>query len=181
MTAPALHHELIARAKAADPQALAAIYEHYAPGIFRYAYYRVGDVETAHDIQSDVFLRMLEGIERYEDRGWSIGSWLYRIAHARTIDSLRRRNRHPQTTLDEWDAVAEGPDENLDGMLLKGSLRRAMDQLCEAQRRVLLLRHVYGLSLEETARQLGRSVGSIKALQHRAHERMAELMQREEL
>lgn len=180
MTAPTFPSDLISRARAADPQALAAIYERYAPGIFRYIYYRVGDVELAHDLQSDVFLRMLEGIERYEDRGWSIGSWLYRIAHARTIDSLRRRDRHPQTPLDDWDGAADGPDADLEGSLRSSALRRAMAKLGEGQRRVLLLRHVYGLSLEETARQMGRTVGSVKALQHRAHERVAQLMREEE-
>jgi RNA polymerase sigma-70 factor (ECF subfamily) len=180
MSATPLHHDIVRRAQAADPAALSAIYERYAPGIFRYVYYRVGDVELAHDIQSDVFLRMLEGIERYEDRGWSIGSWLYRIAHARTVDSLRRRDRHPQSSLEEWDAITESPDQALDGSLRHSALRKALDSLCEAQRHVVLLRHVYGLSLEETARQMGRSVGSIKALQHRAHERVIKLMAAEE-
>ncbi len=176
----ALHHDVIRRAQAADPEALATIYERYAPAIFRYIYYRVGDVDLAHDIQSDVFVRMLEGIERYEDRGWSIGAWLYRIAHARTVDNLRRRDRHPTTTIDEWDAATEGPDGGIESWLRRGALRRALDRLSPGQRQVLLLRHVYGLSLEETARQLGRTVGSVKALQHRAHERAARLI-REDL
>ncbi|NTU79146.1 MAG: sigma-70 family RNA polymerase sigma factor [Chloroflexales bacterium] len=179
MTATALHHDVIRRAQAADHQALTIIYERFAPGIFRYIYYRVGDVDLARDIQSDVFLRMLEGIGRYEDRGWSIGAWLYRIAHARTIDALRYRDRHPSASLDKWDAVADGPDAGLDGGADRSAMLQAIARLCEAQRRVLLLRHVHGLSLEETARQMGRSVGSIKALQHRAHERVVRLMKDE--
>ena len=100
MNATVPHHDLVRRAQAADPHAITTIYEHYAPGIFRYAYYRVGDVEQARDIQSEVFLRMLEGLGRYEDRGWSIGAWLYRIAHARTVDVLRHRDptRRPLLT-----------------------------------------------------------------------------------
>lgn len=180
MTATSLHPDVVRRAQAADPHALATIYERFSPGIFRYIYYRVGDVDLARDIQSDVFLRMLEGIGRYEDRGWSIGAWLYRIAHARTVDALRHRDRHPSASLDEWDAAIDGPDAGLEGSADQIALRRAMERLCEAQRRVLLLRHVYGLSLEETARQMGRSVGSIKALQHRAHERVARLMREDE-
>ncbi len=180
MSAPTLHHDTVRRAQAADPQALAAIYERYAPGIFRYVYYRVGDSELAADIQSDVFVRMLEGIGRYEDRGWSIGTWLYRIAHARTIDSLRRSDRRPLASLQEWDAVGEGPDAGIEASLRQQAVRRAMGHLGESQRRVLLLRHVYGLSLDETARQMGRTVGSVKALQHRAHERLAQLVRAEE-
>jgi RNA polymerase sigma-70 factor (ECF subfamily) len=179
MTAPALHHDIVQRAQSADPQALAAIYERYAPGIFRYVYYRVGDPELAQDIQSDVFLRMLEGIGHYEDRGWSIASWLYRIAHARTVDSLRRAQRRPTTPLGDWDAAVEGPEAGLGRAEDNEALRRAIAQLSEGQRRVILLRHSYGLSLEETARQMGRTVGSVKALQHRAHERLASLIREE--
>jgi RNA polymerase sigma-70 factor, ECF subfamily len=176
MPAPSLPNDLVRRAQAADPQALTAIYEHYAPGIFRYIYYRIGDAELARDLQSEVFLRMLEGIERYEDRGWSIGSWLYRIAQARTIDALRRGRRRAHEQLDERHCVADGPEATLAASLESGALRQALGQLGEGQRRVLLLRHIYGLSLEETARQMGRSVGSVKALQHRAHARLGALV-----
>lgn len=179
MTAPTPNHELINRAKAADPQALAAIYERYAPGIYRYIYYRVNDAELARDIQSDVFVRMLEGIGRYEDRGWSIGSWLYRIAHDRTIDTLRRFDRQPQLPLELSSPAVDGPDSGVDNSTERAAVRRGLSQLNESQRRVLLLRHEYGLSLEETARQMGRTVGSVKALQHRAVQRLGTLVRAE--
>jgi RNA polymerase sigma-70 factor (ECF subfamily) len=163
-----------------DHHALGAIYERYAPGIFRYVYYRLGDPELARDIQSEVFLRMLEGIGSYEDRGWPISAWLYRIAHARTVDALRRRGRQPNVPLEPWSALADGPEEDLELSADKAALRRGMARLNESQRRVLTLRFIYGLSLEETARQLGRTLGSVKSLQHRAVERLAQLT-REEL
>jgi len=180
VSATALHPELVRRAQAADSHALTAIYERYAPGIFRYIYYRVGDAELARDVQSDVFLRMLEGIEGYEDRGWPIGAWLYRIAHARTIDALRRQSRQPQVPLEPWSLLTGGPDEGVELSADRAALRRAMARLNESQRRVLTLRFIYGLSLEETARQMGRTLGSVKSLQHRAIERLARLT-REEL
>lgn len=176
MTTPATQTDIVHRAQSADPQALAAIYEQYAPAIFRYAYYRLGDPELARDVQSDVFLRMIESIDRYEDRGWSISAWLYRIAHARTIDVLRRIDRQPQVPLEAWSALADGPDEALDLTADRAALRKAMARLNPCQRRVVLLRFVYGLSIEETARQMGRSVGSVKALQHRATARLGKLV-----
>jgi RNA polymerase sigma-70 factor, ECF subfamily len=176
MHASPLPTDLVRRAQSADPQALAALYERYAPGIFRYIYYRVGDAELARDIQSEVFLRMLEGIGRYEDRGWSFSSWLYRIAQARTIDSLRRSQRRSHESLDEHHALSDGPESLITTGIESRVLRQGLDQLCEAQRQVLLLRHIYGLSLEETARQMGRSLGSIKALQHRALTRLGLLV-----
>src|SRR5258708_34060812 len=84
-------NELVIRAKAGDHTAFAQIYERYAPAIYRYIYFRVGEAELAEDLQAEVFLRMLEGLHRYEDRGWPISAWLYRIARDRTIDIIRRR------------------------------------------------------------------------------------------
>lgn len=179
MHAPPLPEDLIPRAQAADPHALTAIYERFAPAIYRYVYYRIGDAELARDIQSEVFLRMLEGIERYEERGWSIGAWLYRIAQARTVDSLRRRRRQEHEPLDEYHCTTDDPDSRLVADVERGALQRAMEQLCASQRHVLLLRYMYGLSLEETARQMGRTVGSIKALQHRAQARLSTLFRQE--
>jgi RNA polymerase sigma-70 factor (ECF subfamily) len=168
--------EVVRQAQAADPQALSAIYERYGPGIYRYIYYRVGDAELARDLHADVFVRMLEGIARYEDRGWSIGSWLYRIAHDRTIDSLRRRRRHPTTALEEWSEACSGPEDDLERNARREVVRQALAQLPESQRRVLTLRFVYDLSLQDTADQMGRSLGSVKALQFRAQQALARLL-----
>ena len=179
MTTPSIPHDLVRRAQAADPLALSAIYERYAPGIYRYVLYRVGDTELARDVQSDVFVRMLESIGSYEDRGWPISAWLYRIAHARTVDALRRMGRQPQTPLEPWDLLSEGPEEDVDLHVERAAVRRAMARLTEAHRRVLTLRFLYSLSLEETSRQMGRSVGSVKSLQHRATERLRELTMEE--
>lgn len=176
MNTTALPEDLVRRARSADPEALSTIYERFAPGIYRYVYYRIGDAEVARDIQSDVFLRMLESIERYEDRGWSIGSWLYSIAHARTVDTMRRNKRRKQAPLSEWCAISEGPETKLTDRINEAALQEALSHLSEAQRQVILLRHSYGLSLEETANQLGRSIGAVKSLQHRAHERLARLI-----
>lgn len=179
MNSPTLNPDLIHRARQSDPQALSTIYEIYAPKIYRYIYYRVGDAELARDLQSDVFLRMLEGIARYEDRGWSISAWLYRIAHDRTIDTLRRHERTHTIPLDAW--VEEGEDQH-DALELNAertALLRAMCQLSPNQVQVLRLRYSYDLSIQETARQMGRSQGSIKSLQHRAQQNLARLMRHE--
>jgi RNA polymerase sigma-70 factor, ECF subfamily len=173
------HAELVRRAKAADPDAIAAIYERYAPAIYRYIYYRIGDPEQARDIQSDVFVKMLEGLGVYEDRGWPISAWLYRIAHARTIDAMRRGGRNQQVSLEPWNLLTDGPDEDLELSADRAAVRRAFARLGDSQRQALTLRFVYGLNLDETARQMGRTVGSIKSLQHRACERLARLTRAE--
>ncbi len=184
MSAPSgLSPEVIRRAQESDPHALAAIYERYASDIYRYIYFRVNDHELARDLQSDVFVRMLEGIERYEDRGWSISSWLYRIAHDRMIDVLRRRERLPMVSLDLWGDQIEDPRENdIEISAQRSGLERALSQINPVQAQVLRLRYIYDLSIAETARQMGRSEGSIKSLQYRAQQslgRVLEQMDRE--
>lgn len=179
MTTQPLPTELIRRAQAADPEALSMIYERYSESIYRYIYYRVGDVDTARDLHSDVFLRMVESIGRYEDRGWSIAAWLYRIAHDRTIDTLRRRERRPMQPINEFSEICDGPDSDAEGHADRIALRRALAELSESQRQVLLLRYVYDLSIQETARQMGRSPGSVKALQHRAMQNLSRMVRAE--
>ena len=60
----------------------------------------------------DVFVKVLESLSRYEDRGWPFSAWLYRIAYARTVDVLRQSRRRHSIPLDETQLGAlEPPDE----------------------------------------------------------------------
>jgi RNA polymerase sigma-70 factor (ECF subfamily) len=165
--------ELVVRAKAGDPAALTAIYERYSAAIYRYIYFRVGEVELAEDIQAEVFLRMLEGIHRYEDRGWPISAWLYRIAHDRTIDIMRRRRSRQQVPLETWSGTCEGPDGAVEVRLDHEELKRMLEDLTDEQRQVIHLRFMADMSVQEVARTLGRTEGSVKALQHRGIQSLA--------
>ena len=61
--------------------------------IQRYIASRLGDPVQAEDVCADVFVKVLESLARYEDRGWPFSAWLYRIAYARTMDMLRQARR----------------------------------------------------------------------------------------
>ena len=165
--------ELVLRAKAGDPGALTAIYERYSAAIYRYIYFRVGEVELAEDLQAEVFLRMLEGIHRYEDRGWPISAWLYRIAHDRTIDTIRRRRNRQQVPLETWSGTCEGPDGTVEVRLDHEELKRMLEELTDDQRQVIHLRFMGEMSVQEVASALGRTEGSVKALQHRGIQSLA--------
>lgn len=166
---------LIARAKAGDAEAIGALYERYAPRIRRYIATRLGDPSQAEDICGDVFVKVLESLDRYEDRGWPFSAWLYRIAYARTVDVLRQARRRPFLPLDETLLGAlEPPDEAIMARLSYYELKQIMDALTSEQRLVLMLRFDEDRSLAEIAQSLGRSVGSVKALQHRGLTRLAQ-------
>jgi RNA polymerase sigma-70 factor (ECF subfamily) len=168
---------LIARAKAGDPDAISGLYERYAPQIRRYIASRLGDPSLAEDICGDVFVKVLESLDRYEDRGWPFSAWLYRIAYARTVDVLRQARRRPSLPLDESLLGAlEPPDEAVMARLSYHEISGIMEELTSDQRLVLRLRFGEDRSLAEIAQSLGRSVGSVKALQHRGLTRLAQVL-----
>jgi RNA polymerase sigma-70 factor, ECF subfamily len=168
---------LIARAKAGDPDAISGLYERYAPQIRRYIASRLGDPTQAEDICGDVFVKVLESLDRYEDRGWPFSAWLYRIAYARTVDVLRQARRRPSLPLDESLLGAlEPPDEAVMARLSYHEISGIMEELTSDQRLVLRLRFGEDRSLAEIAQSLGRSVGSVKALQHRGLTRLAQVL-----
>src|SRR6266496_815 len=157
---------MIARAKAGDPDAISALYERYAPQIQRYIASRLGDPVQAEDVCADVFVKVLESLGRYEDRGWPFSAWLYRIAYARTVDELRQSRRRHSIPLDETQLGSlEPPDEAVMTRIAYMEIKGAMGVLTSEQRMVLCLRFDEDRSLAEIAQSLGRSVGSIKALQ----------------
>ena len=178
MTNTLNERELIQRAKAYDETALQQIYEQFAPAIFRYIYYRVGDYDVAEDLRADVFMKMLEGLPSFEYQGWSISAWLYRIAHARVVDHLRRSSRRKHEPLSP---LHEDPQESLETLTLNQldhvALRKALMQLTDEQSHVIILRFIEERSLRETAEVMGRTEGAIKALQHRALNTLGRLLQ----
>jgi len=169
--------ELIVRAKAGDHSAFTQIYERYAPAIYRYIYFRVGEAELAEDLQAEVFLRMLEGLHRYEDRGWPISAWLYRIARDRTIDIIRRRRNRQHVPLETWGGSCEGPENSVSAQLEYEELNRTLNDLTDEQRQVIQMRFMAEMSIQEVAQELGRTEGSVKALQHRGLQSLARRLQ----
>jgi RNA polymerase sigma-70 factor (ECF subfamily) len=63
-----------------DPECFGPLYKKYHEQIFRYVYQRMDDEETAFDVTSQVFMKALNNLNRYEFRGVPFSSWLYRIA-----------------------------------------------------------------------------------------------------
>lgn len=169
--------ELVLRAKTGDQGAFTQIYERYAPAIYRYILFRVREIELAEDLQAEVFLRMLEGIDRYEDRGWPVSSWLYRIAHDRTIDTMRRHSKRHQVPLEDWEGSCDGPEQAVSARLEHEELCGMLNNLTADQRQVIQLRFLADMSVQEVATRLGRSEGAVKGLQHRGIQSLVRLLQ----
>ena len=161
---------IILGAQAGRPDQVTALYEHYHAGIFRYLYYRVGDRQTAEDLTSEVFLRMIRNLGAYRLQGSSASfqAWLFQIAHNLATDHFRRASSHPQVNLTEDLAAADpAPDAGVERRLNHDHLHQALARLNEDQRDVVLMRFVVGLPITEVARALHKSEDAVKGLQRR--------------
>lgn len=167
---------LVERAVRGDKRAIGELYNRYVDRIYRYVYARVRSATAAEDLTAEVFVKALEALPNYTPTDRPLHAWLYSIARARTIDYWRRQDRRQQVELaDSFPAKASPPHELLE---LEEQWAMAIDliaQLTDDQQDVLLLRFVGELGLQEVAQVLGKTLGSVKALQHRALAALARL------
>jgi RNA polymerase sigma-70 factor (ECF subfamily) len=176
---PSSESDLIQRAVSGDPDAFATLYDLYVEQIYRFAFFRVGDEQTAEDLTSQVFLKAWDNLSSYQMRGLPFSAWLFRIARNNVIDYYRT---HKETASLETDAVdkpdpAAAVDDRVERRLQTEEVHLALQQLTEDQRQVVTLRFIEGLSTDEVARILGKRQGAIRALQMRGLQALAEIME----
>ena len=162
---------LVERARRFDEQAWQTIYDRYYRRLFGYLYYRVGDPDLAEEMVAQVFERAVKNISRYRYRGTDLGAWLNRIAANLAHDAHRRQKSRPPAPLELNEAwIGDGPDPAHQALHSESSrmLTKALSQLTPDQREVILLRFVARMTSSDIGRQMGKTTGAIKALQHRA-------------
>jgi RNA polymerase sigma-70 factor (ECF subfamily) len=173
--------ETIRGAQAGQPEQVTTLYEHYHASIFRYLYYRVGDRQTAEDLTSEVFLRMIRNLAGYRLQGSSapFQAWLFQIAHNLVTDHYRRSSIHPQVALAENLAAADTElDAGVERHMNHEHLRLALSELSDDQRDVVVLRFVVGLPIGDVARSLNKSEDAVKGLQRRGLSALKESLSR---
>ena len=159
----------ITRAQKGDPTVVGRLYERYHLGIYQYLFYRVSERQTAEDLTSEVFLRMIRALETYQPRLVSFRAWLYQIAHNLVVDYYRMMSHRNHLQLDEGLLAAkDDPVSEVDHGLTIASLHAALAKLPEEQRDVVILRFISGLPIAQVAETLGKSEDAIKGLQRRA-------------
>ena len=160
---------LVDAARAGGGWAFARLWEELAPAVA--GYLRTRGVPDPDDVASEVFLAAFRGIARFDGDGRAFRTWLFTIAHHKAVDVRRREtSRHETLTAAVPDEGYQAPSAESDAMelLATGDALRLLDTLTDDQRAVLLLRVIGDLSLTETAAALGKPVGAVKSLQHRA-------------
>lgn len=171
--------DLVRATQAGDQEAFGQLYDRYHEMVFRYVLFRVGDRQLAEDLTAETFLRALRRIGSVSYQGRDIGAWFVTIARNLVLDHVKSsRYRLEQTTSEIADLSpsTSGPEQQvLDGATHE-ELLRCVAKLNSDQKECIALRFLQGLSVAETARLMGRNEGAVKALQHRAVRRLAQLL-----
>ncbi len=166
---------LLERIKRHDQQALAEVHDRYFDQIYHYLIYRVGDAEAAADLTGEVFLALVKALKNGKPPKTSLTGWLYAVARNLTADYIRKRIKTvpllEDLVADDFSLIDQAHLSQL-----MPTLKTAILKLTEDQQHVIALRFGQGLSLAETAEIMDKSVGAIKALQHRALASLARLI-----
>ena len=151
------------RAGRADADALDHLYRQYAPGVFAYVRRILRNEYDAQDVTQQVFVKLATSLDKYDAQRADFSAWLLRIAHNAAVDHLRKQRRTPLSDPVEATDDTEQPVRD-DGR----SLRETFRALSSAQRDVLLLREVVGLTPREVAKRLGKTEAAVNTCHHRA-------------
>jgi RNA polymerase sigma-70 factor (ECF subfamily) len=161
--------DLVRRVRANDPQAFDELYARYAPRVLGYLQQRLdGQAEDAEDLTADVFARVYEKIDTFQPQGAPLSAWVFRIAHNRLIDAVRRRPRLSHVPLDDAPEIPSSSTfTDIDQGVAAEQLAVGLAGLTAEQRQVVVLRFLESRSLVETAAIVGRNVDAVKKLQAR--------------
>jgi RNA polymerase sigma-70 factor (ECF subfamily) len=171
--------ELMARLAQGDREALAPLMERHYRRCYRIALSYLRQRDDALDVVQEAFVKAFRQAARWDGSG-DAGPWLARITVNLSIDRWRRNRRRLATfaPLEHDDRAPEivdgaaSADQRVKRREAGDRIRAALSRLPERQRAVVVLRHYQEMSLEEIARALDMSLGTVKSSLHRALHRM---------
>jgi RNA polymerase sigma-70 factor (ECF subfamily) len=173
--------EVLRAAQAGAPWAVEALYVDLHPSVLGFLRHRApGDAE---DLASDVFVAVAEGLTRFAGSEERFRSWVFTIAYRRLADLNRRAARRRTEpcapgSIDERAVIGDAEGDAMRAVATRSALAH-IAALPEAQAEVVLLRVVADLSVDDVATIVGRRPGAVRALQHRALQRLAKEIGRE--
>lgn len=175
--------ELIRLSQAGNGEAFGQLVERYKTKVFSLAYGLTRDRVEADDLAQEIFIKAYFVLPKFKFRS-EFGTWLYRVAINHIKDYLRKskslRRNVPLEKIPEIMMTADNrkPDEEKEDMKRRLLVRRALEQLPEKYRVILMLRDIQGLPYEEISQVLRLSPGTVDSRLFRARKRLIALIKK---
>lgn len=172
--------DLIERLARGELAALDALYTRYSRPVFSLALRVLGNSNDAEEVTQDVFERVWRHAPTFDAERGRFGTWLLSMTHHIAIDTVRKRQRRPQTVSGEAaehatrvlaDTREDVAESTLRGMQAE-QVRRALRSLPSSQQEAIELAYFGGLSHLEIAAKLGDPLGTVKARIRRGMDRL---------
>jgi RNA polymerase sigma-70 factor (ECF subfamily) len=164
--------ELVTRTLAGDQGAFGTIVGRYQDRLVSFLFRMLRDLETAHDLTQEVFVRVYQALDRYDPQ-FKFSTWTFRVAHNLGIDELRRRKvrwvplQRPESDEEgprerELASSEPSPYQDLRNEQRGAAIQTAIDALPGDYRELILMRHFGELSYEEIAQLKRMPLGTVK-------------------
>ncbi len=150
-----------------DLDSLVEIYHRFTPGLYRYAARQLGDQALAEDCVAETFRRLLEALAGGGGPYEYVQAYLYTIAHNWITDQFRKKSLPVEPAIPRAGSTRHDPARIAQERLELDRVRAALTHLNPSQRQVIAMRYLEGRSHHEIAALLGKSIGSVRTLQHR--------------
>jgi RNA polymerase sigma-70 factor (ECF subfamily) len=179
--AVATESELIKQAKQGDLQAFECLVLQHQRQAYSIAYRFMGNHEDASDLAQEAFVRAFQSISKFREES-SFKTWIHHIVANVCRDELRRRNRHPVSSLDEPVLMEDNevyrqtadwsmaPDRLYEQKEIQVYLHKLINSLTPEFKMVVVMRELQGFSYEEIAAIIGCSLGTVKSRLSRARQ-----------
>jgi RNA polymerase sigma-70 factor (ECF subfamily) len=172
---------VLTAASSLDQNALAKIFDEYAPAIYKYLLRLGVSPQEADQTAGDVFARLLDKFAEGKGPRTNLRSYLFQTAYHLVVDDARERHRSAPLEVAESMQEDTAPVQSLaeDKILLEVLSRTMERELTDEQKNVLVLRFQEEFSLKETAEIVGKNVNAVKALQNRGINKLREALSKE--
>lgn len=171
-----MEQALIERAKT-DEAGFEKLYNHFFPKIYGYIYKRVGERQICEDIVSEVFMKVFVNLEKYEHRGYSFSSWLYKIATNKLIDHYRQAGKRSTVDVEKVLHIKTVDDtqKKVAASLEIEKVKQVISDLPDNYQEILNLKFFGQLSNTEIARILNVTENNVGVLVYRSLKKFRQL------
>lgn len=175
---------LIKKCKNGDVEAFEKLISDHQKKIYNLCFRYFENHDDASELSQEIFIKVYKSIATFKEESL-ISTWIYKITTSTCIDELRKRKNHKVVSIDDYEvdgphieiaSKMEGPHEYFEKKEIKIEVQRAISQLSEEFKTVIILRDIQGFSYDEIADITGVPLGTVKSRIKRAREYVKEYL-----